>query len=37
MAPRAVLSRPRDFVSGAYIQLLRIAATELSEPIVDED
>jgi ATP-dependent DNA helicase RecG len=30
-------ARPRDLVPGAYIQFLRIAGAELSEPIVDED
>lgn len=27
---------PRDFIPGAYIQFLRIAGTELGDPVVDE-
>jgi ATP-dependent DNA helicase RecG len=30
-------SRVRDFVPGAYVQFLRIAGTELADPIVDEE
>ena len=28
--------RPRDFLAGAYVQFLRIAGTDLSDPITDE-
>ena len=28
--------RPRDFLPGAYIQLLRIAGRDLADPIIDE-
>ena len=28
--------RPRDFIPGAYVQFLRIAGRELSDPIIDE-
>ena len=28
---------PRDWVPGAYIQFLRIAGTEMTDPIQDED
>lgn len=28
--------RPRDFIPGAYVQFLRIAGKELSDPIIDE-
>ncbi len=28
---------PQDFIPGAYIQFLRIAGTELADPVVDEE
>ncbi|MCF6364199.1 MAG: putative DNA binding domain-containing protein [Gammaproteobacteria bacterium] len=33
----AIGKSPQDFVSGAYIQFLRIDGTELADPIIDEE
>ncbi len=33
----AIGKSPQDFVSGAYIQFLRIDGTELSDPVIDEE
>ncbi len=33
----AIGKRPQDFISGAYIQFLRIDGTELSDPVIDEE
>lgn len=30
-------NRPQDFISGAFIQFLRINGTELSDPVTDEE
>jgi ATP-dependent DNA helicase RecG len=30
-------NRPRDFIPGAYVQFLRIAGSELTDPIIDEE
>jgi len=33
----AIGKSPQDFVSGAYIQFLRIDGSELSDPVIDEE
>jgi ATP-dependent DNA helicase RecG len=33
----AVGKRPQDFLSGAYVQFLRIDGTELADPVIDEE
>ncbi len=33
----AIGKNPQDFLQGAYVQFLRIAGTELADPVIDEE